>query len=112
MSPAPGSVFNEPDTQISFLGASASDLRGLTVTGSLSGLHAGWIEADSDGQGASFLPSVPFLAGETVSVRSHVPMFGAPSGQFSFSIGTPPAFFGDVYKRQTQSSTPRTRITC
>lgn len=89
VSPAPGSAFNEPDTQISFLGASAQDLRGITVTGSLSGLHSGRIEADSDGQGASFLPARPFLAGETVSVATHAPLVGARSGKFSFSVGTP-----------------------
>ena len=89
VSPAPGTQFNEPGTQISFRGVSPRSLRGLTVTGSLSGPHAGRIEADSDGHGASFLPAAPFLAGETVSVRMRLPVVGAPSGSFSFTIGTP-----------------------
>ena len=95
MSPAPGTRFNLPQTQISFLGASRRALKGLSVTGSLSGLHAGRIEEDSDGQGASFLPASPFLAGETVRVVLDRRVVGAAGGRFSFAIATP-ALLGDI----------------
>ena len=34
----------------------ASQLTGITVTGSRSGAHAGVVKGDSDGRGGSFLP--------------------------------------------------------
>jgi hypothetical protein len=70
VSPAPDSVAANPRTQISFLGAPASELRDVSVTGSRSGRHAGRLAAYSQGDGGSFVPSRPFEAGERVSVRA------------------------------------------
>ena len=74
VSPVPGSRDASPDTQISFLGVPVRSLTVERVSGSLSGAHAGRLAAYSQGDGASFVPSRPFLAGErvTVSARARV----------------------------------------
>jgi Arylsulfotransferase (ASST) len=87
--PFPGSKYTMPGTQIAFRGLSASSIGAISVVGSSSGAHAGRIVADSDGQGASFIPSKPFTAGETVTVATHLAIAGAPNGTFSFSVCTP-----------------------
>jgi len=69
VSPLPDSYDASRHTQISLLGAPAASLIGLRVSGSLSGSHPGNLVGYSQGDGASFLPSVPFRAGETVTVR-------------------------------------------
>ena len=90
VSPAPGGLDAMPQTQISLFGAPASRLSSLVVRGSVSGVHAGSLEAYSQGDGASFVPAVPFTAGETVSV-SGVWTSGALAQPFaySFTIGDP-----------------------
>jgi Arylsulfotransferase (ASST) len=70
ISPLPGSRDAAPQTQISFLGAPAGQLRVLSVLGSRSGAHGGRLEAYSQGDGASFLPARPFAEGERVTVRA------------------------------------------
>jgi hypothetical protein len=87
--PSPGSGYNPPGTQIAFRGLPAAGLGQIEVVGSRTGVHAGAIAGDSDGDGASFLPSTPFAAGETVTVISHVALVGAPSGTFSFAVEHP-----------------------
>ena len=72
MSPLPGSRDASPLTQISFVGASTSQLRVLSVVGSRTGTHPGRLAAYSQGDGASFLPSRPFAEGEQVTVRARV----------------------------------------
>jgi hypothetical protein len=112
VSPAPGTGAANPHTQISFLGVGASEIHDVTVRGARSGLHAGRLRAYSQGDGASFVPDVPFLAGERVDVRATVPVrasrdvratvpvrapigagAGAGGGQrtaaFSFGVDTP-----------------------
>lgn len=70
VSPLPGSVAALPGTQISFLGASASSLRAISVVGSRSGRHGGRLRSYAAATGASFVPSTPFSPGETVTVRA------------------------------------------
>lgn len=72
VSPLPGSYDAMPKTQISFLGVPARDLRGVSVIGSITGEHGGRLRAYSQGDGASFVPSKPFHAGERVSVSGGV----------------------------------------
>jgi hypothetical protein len=82
VSPLPGSYDAPPRTQISLLGAPAAALSRIHVSGSRSGSHDGHLKAYTQGDGASFLPDHPFLAGETVTVRGRVR--GGP-GERSFS---------------------------
>ncbi|HEY4451569.1 MAG TPA: arylsulfotransferase family protein [Solirubrobacteraceae bacterium] len=72
VTPLPDSYDAPPRTQISLLGAPASSLSAIRVSGSRSGSHDGRLSGYSQGDGASFLPSHPFLAGETVTVRGHL----------------------------------------
>ena len=54
-----------------------------------SGPHAGTLRGYSQGDGASFVPSAPFQAGERVSVRA---VIGAGAGRqvaFQFGVDTP-----------------------
>jgi hypothetical protein len=72
VTPLPDSYDALTETQISFLGAPASELSQISVTGSSSGKHAGSLRAYSQGDGASFVPAKPFTAGETVTVRGRL----------------------------------------
>ena len=86
VSPAPGSDAANPKTQISFLGAPASAIRSVSVSGASTGAHAGSLRAYSQGDGASFVPSRPFAAGERVTVDATI------SGRrvsYGFSVDTP-----------------------
>ncbi len=66
LSPMPGTPDASPTTQISILGTSPSNIASVSVSGSLSGLHAGQLEAYSNGQGASFVLNTPLTEGEEV----------------------------------------------
>jgi hypothetical protein len=72
VSPLPGSRDASTRAQISFLGVPAGELRGVSVVGSLSGVHRGRLAAYSQGDGASFLPARAFAEGERVSVRAQL----------------------------------------
>jgi hypothetical protein len=72
VAPLPDSYDASWHTQISMLGAPASAIRGVRVSGSQSGTHAGRLRGYSQGDGASFVPSRPFSPGETVTVRGSV----------------------------------------
>jgi Arylsulfotransferase (ASST) len=87
--PVPGSRYNRPRTQITFRGVPAAQIGSVTVAGSQTGVHSGHFAADSDGDGASFLPDKPFAGGETVTVTSHLDIVGAGNGTFSFQIAQP-----------------------
>jgi hypothetical protein len=87
--PTPGDKYEQPGTQITFRGIAAADIGGLTVVGSASGLHPGQIEADSDGDGGSFIPTTPFSPGETVTVTTELDIVGATNGTFQFTIDQP-----------------------
>jgi hypothetical protein len=87
--PIPGSRVATPETQISFRGVAAAALGSISVTGSNSGVHAGRVSADSDGRGASFYPDHPFSAGEVVTVRTSLPIFGGQAGSLEFTVQRP-----------------------
>jgi hypothetical protein len=72
VSPMPGARDASVSTQISMLGPPAGELSHVTATGSLSGAHPGQLRAYSQGDGASFVPSRPFVQGELVRVRAEL----------------------------------------
>jgi hypothetical protein len=92
--PSPGTNWNLPQQQITFRGIPASQIGQIQVTGSSSGAHSGKIEADSDGDGGSFIPNTPFTAGETVTVTTGLNIVGGTNGSFQFKIATP---FGGAF---------------
>jgi hypothetical protein len=69
VSPLPDSYYASAYTQISLLGAPKRDLSDVRASGSETGSHAGHLHGYSQGDGASFVPSSPFRAGETVTVH-------------------------------------------
>ncbi|HYM45973.1 MAG TPA: arylsulfotransferase family protein [Solirubrobacteraceae bacterium] len=83
VAPLPNSLDASARTQISLLGAPASALSAVSASGSQSGSHPGSLRAYSQGDGASFVPSRPFAAGETVTVRGRV-RTGAGTRGFSY----------------------------
>ncbi len=85
VSPLPGSYDASAHTQISMLGAPAGAISGVSVRGSESGTHGGRLRAYSQGDGASFVPSSPFISGETVTVRGRVKS-GARTRAFAYSF--------------------------
>jgi Arylsulfotransferase (ASST) len=87
--PTPGTSWNLPQQQITFRGVPASQIGNVQVTGSSSGAHTGKIEADSDGDGGSFIPNTPFTGGETVTVTTGLNIVGGTNGSFSFKVATP-----------------------
>jgi hypothetical protein len=92
VSPAPNTGTANPKTQISFLGVPASAVHAVSVSGSLSGAHLGRLSAYSQGDGASFLPADPFVAGDHVTVTATIGSgAGAPPRpvRFSFDVDTP-----------------------
>ncbi len=90
VSPAPETDTANPNTQISFLGAPAGEIRGVSVVGERSGPHPGRLLAYSQGDGASFVPGSHFDAGERIAVRA---VIGAGDGgrpiAFHFRVDTP-----------------------
>ena len=86
VSPAPGTVTANPQSQISFLGAPASKISDVTVSGSHSGTHTGHLTAYSQGDGASFAADRQFDTGEQVKVTASV---ADRSVSFDFRVDTP-----------------------
>jgi len=84
--PIAGARYELPATQIAFRGIPASQIGAVSVVGSRSGVHTGTIEADSDGQGGSFLPATRFKDGETVTVTTGLNVVGGTNGRFTFGI--------------------------
>jgi hypothetical protein len=70
VSPAPETNTANPNTQISFLGVPAAEVREVSVVGGRSGRHSGRLHGYSQGDGASFAPDTRFQAGERVAVRA------------------------------------------
>jgi hypothetical protein len=85
VSPLPGSYDASASTQISLLGAPASALSAVSVSGSRSGSHPGRLLAYSQGDGASFVPTKPFDPGETVTVHGRV-QNGAGTQAFAYQF--------------------------
>jgi hypothetical protein len=90
VSPEPGSDTANPDTQISFLGTNAANIRQVSVTGSSSGTHNGHLAWYSQGDGASFVPTKAFVPGERVVVQAMLGVDGAERPvSFGFRVDTP-----------------------
>jgi hypothetical protein len=90
VSPAPETGAANPHTQISFLGVSAADIHGISVTGERSGPHPGHLDGYSQDDGASFVPDAPFAAGERVTVHATVDQSArAKPVTFGFRVDTP-----------------------
>jgi hypothetical protein len=70
VTPTPNSVDASYRTQISFVGVPAADITAITAVGSTSGPHLGRLQAYSQGDGGSFVPSTPFAQGERVVVHA------------------------------------------
>ena len=121
--PVPGSHVASTSTQITFRGVPAGQLGTITVTGSVSGAHAGTVEGDSDGDGGSFVPSAPFAAGETVTVSTALNLEGSRNGTYQFQVATPaapvpfayrpaaPRVKGDVWWYRTQPTLTPAAVT-
>src|SRR5947209_1360204 len=67
VSPAPGARDASPESEVSFLGASRSQLGTVSVVGSRSGRHPGRLVAYASERGTSFVPATPFAPGEHVT---------------------------------------------
>jgi hypothetical protein len=87
--PSPGDRVASPFSQLTFRGIPIAQLGSITVTGSKSGVHSGTVQADSDGDGGSFLPSEPFATGEKVTVSTSQAIAGVKGGTYSFTVLTP-----------------------
>jgi Arylsulfotransferase (ASST) len=87
--PIPGGHVATPQTQIAFRGVTGGHIGHVVVTGSQTGRHRGRVVKDSDGKGASFLPTKPFAPGEVVRVRTKLHIRGARAGAFHFTIAHP-----------------------
>lgn len=64
-------------------------LERIRVVGSRSGRHGGRLESDSDGDGASFIPTTAFSPGETVTVSTSLNVRGATRGSYRFVVARP-----------------------
>jgi len=87
VSPLPDSLDASEDTQISFLGIPASGLSAISVQGSNTGSHPGKLEAYSQDDGASFVPSKSFHPGEVVTVHGKLTVAGKTE-PFAFHFTT------------------------
>jgi hypothetical protein len=87
--PIPGGRVAAPQTQITFRDVKSGHIGPVLVTGSRTGRHTGRVIADSDGDGASFLPAKPFAPGELVTVRTKLQIPGTRAGRFHFAIANP-----------------------
>jgi Arylsulfotransferase (ASST) len=101
VSPLAGTPDASPSTQISFLGPAGTKVSDVEVRGSLSGHHAGRLEAYSTGTGESFIAARPFTAGERVDVSARV-----TRGRSSVTVATnfSVAFQAPVTKAQFPSN--------
>jgi hypothetical protein len=102
--PTPSDRVATPQTQITIRGIPTSEFGTITVTGSKTGNHTGQVEADSDGDGGSFIPDKPFAAGETVTVHTGLDVLGAPSGTWSFQVAIPGKVIARKLKPEADSS--------
>jgi hypothetical protein len=66
--PFPGTPDASPQSQVIFSSLVPRQIRGLTVTGSVSGRHGGRLSVLPAGAGTAFVPARPFTPGERVSV--------------------------------------------
>jgi hypothetical protein len=87
--PISGARVASPQTQIAIRGLAGGKIGKIVVTGSRTGPHAGHVERDSDGQGASFIPAKPFTPGELVTVSTRLRVAGARNGTWRFTVADP-----------------------
>lgn len=87
--PAPGTATIARDAQLSFRGVGAAELGTIRVGGSESGEHTGSLLAHGDGQGVSFVPDAPFVAGESVTVATEHAVRGADGGTYTLTVAVP-----------------------
>jgi hypothetical protein len=97
VSPEAGTPDASPTTQISLLGVSPALIASVRVTGSVSGAHAGRLEAYSHDQGASFVLLKPFTPGENVTAVIRVQGLKAITDHFTVARPgtTPPILNAD-----------------
>ena len=86
--PSPGTRVASPHTQLSFRDVAPGAIHWISVTGSRSGVHSGRLVVHSDGRGESFLPDKPFAQGETVTVRTSLPIHRGRLGAYGIRIAT------------------------
>jgi hypothetical protein len=87
--PEPGSIAANAGTTIAVRGVTGSQIGAISVTGAQSGAHSGsWI-ADSDGNGASFVPATRFAPGEHVNVHTALTVRKTGNGDFGFTVSEP-----------------------
>ncbi len=86
--PSPGTQVASPQTQLSFRGVAPGALGAISVSGSVTGAHHGHLVAHSDDHGASFVPDKPFAQGETVTVRTSLPVHRGHLGAYTIRIAT------------------------
>jgi Arylsulfotransferase (ASST) len=95
VSPEPETDTANPHTEISFLGVPVGEIHAVSVVGARSGPHPGSLRGYSQGDGASFVPDVPFDAGERVAVGAAIGAGGAVKHvTFGFRVDTPYATAG------------------
>jgi hypothetical protein len=83
VSPLAGTPDASAATQISFLGSRGLRVLSVRVTGSLSGVHGGRLEAYSTATGESFIPTRPFTPGEKVIVSARLAGGASAATQFT-----------------------------
>ena len=102
VSPGPGTRDASFLTQISFLGPPAGEIASVSVVGSHSGSHSGRLLAYSQGDGASFVPSKPFIPGEAVTIRATLRRTtGTTPIAWSFTVARP-----DTVSRSLETPPP------
>jgi len=90
--PSPNTHTASATSQVSLRNVSPGSISTSTVTvsGSTTGAHNGKWVPDSDGLGASFYPSSPFAAGETVTVSVGAAVCGANGDTSTFATAVKP----------------------
>jgi hypothetical protein len=88
--PSARTLAASPTTTITFRGADPDELGDVEVSGSQSGRHSGRLQAQADGEGATFVPDRPFAAGESVTVSTGRRIAGVNDTRTSFTIARPP----------------------
>jgi hypothetical protein len=94
--PFPGTLAAAPQTQILFSSVRPSEIRSVSVTGSISGAHGGRLTLLPLHRGTAFTPTTRFAGGEQVTVQARLSSpsagtaLGAPNAthiRFGFTVG-------------------------
>jgi arylsulfotransferase ASST len=84
--PSSKTLAASPRTTITFRDVDPEALGGVAISGSRSGPHAGRLQPHGDGDGVTFVPDHPFVAGERVTVDAGRRIAGADGDRISFVI--------------------------